>query len=332
MIFNKYYKQMKNKKKWLYIFLALVGVVLIISAILKAITPSQPTIKQSLLSTQNLNETSSDFSNIVLAEDIADIHIPETITLYEAMPNKLGFDNIISDLIATYSLTQKTDGLWLNDSYYLSIKPPGDKFKFSSVIAPESTAVLDKNAAVAICDDFIQKNLSDHNLRKYSEKISFYEGVGELFESSEERAVWIKIPYSLFVDNYPVYLSNAKAIPATCLVSSDQKVHKFELQNILFTLKPSITTATITIEEALTNINQKNLAAIIDFNMTEFSPLNIAEIKSGKLTEVSFEYRLDPDLQLIAPYYRFKGILINHQNQNIEVELITPAIETQASN
>ena len=168
---------MKNKKNWLYIFLAIVGVALIVSAILKAITPSQPAVKQSLLSTQNLNETTSSFSNIVLAEDIANIHVPETIVLYEATPNNLGFDNIVSSLIASYDLVQKTDDLWLSDNHYLSIKPSGDKLEFSSTTSPKSPSILGKDDAIETCDNFIQENLGGYGFKKHLEKITFYEGV-----------------------------------------------------------------------------------------------------------------------------------------------------------
>ena len=48
------------------------------------------------------------------------------------------------------------------------------------------------------------------------------------------------------------------------------------------------------------------------------------------MTQVKIEYRYQEGSNTLFPFYRFSGTATNDQGTKLEVEIITPAIETVA--
>ena len=96
-----------------------------------------------------------------------------------------------------------------------------------------------------------------------------------------------------------------------------------------FTYTPQdIQYSTISIEQALKNIGRGN-AYLLNYDDTDYNNPDFPDIASLsyiRLHQVSLEYRLDSAEQIAVPSYHFIGTANDHNDQPIDVEIITPVI------
>jgi hypothetical protein len=146
-----------------------------------------------------------------------------------------------------------------------------------------------------------------------------------MFEVVPAQASVVLIPFAPLLDNLPVYYRNVSDWPYMVTINSQDELVRLEFFPLFFTFEPVGQRNLIGVERAIENIN-RNQGSIISGYQNDLTPLNWQAVTRGTLTQVSLEYRIDNETNLVYPFYRFSGQLINDQEQIIEAEVITPAV------
>jgi len=113
--------------------------------------------------------------------------------------------------------------------------------------------------------------------------------------------------------------------PIKVMINADLKIQKLVFPTTMIDLKTIDQKSTISVNQAVKNINN-NIGSIIYSEVSWIDSGDISEITSGKMDRVQLEYRLDKEINLAYPFYRFYGTITNKDNIPMKAEIITPAI------
>ena len=149
-----------------------------------------------------------------------------------------------------------------------------------------------------------------------------YEGWDNVGDE-EDLATEVIINYNLAYEELPIYQRVDARDFSTLIVGTDYKVTLFEASAEIFDSDEFHNSRLITIDQALTNIQQG------DFYVNAFISdveNNRVILTSTRFSTVSLEYRLNDEQTQAIPCYHFTGAATDADGQEVYVEIITPAI------
>jgi hypothetical protein len=242
--------------------------------------------------------------------------------------------NMIETLVDRYSLESIYDeedvATYTSDSHTLSVNLPENSINFSRNEPAETETAIDQNKALTAANDFLKIILPEQDLSPITENIEYFKGGYHLEPSTKISASIVVIPFSYTLEGIPLYSDTEPDPFATIMVNSNLQVQKASIQTLLTVPEKMYPAEIITIDDALNNITHSQDGKIASFVETEqplFSEPNLNRIKQGTLKTVQLEYRVDAQKNLIYPFYRFEGELVDVDDITFYGEIITPAVE-----
>jgi hypothetical protein len=318
----------KLKSKWVLICLALIVVGYLITMILRVLTPQATKLPASELQVTNLQDTVTSFNNISYEGDQPTL--PTEFEIKRAALSRIDAA-LHGELVKAFELTQKPGTeIFEGPTYHLSQSDP-QAWVLSINGGVPIPIVVDVPRAVQVAVDFAGENLPQLSATPYQSAFEyFFADFIHLDDSTQAEANMVSIPFATTVGPYPVFLENQDVFPVIYFVSSRYQVEKVVFNPLQLQLgETTMSSPPLSIEEAIENINNDK-GAIIRAGQQKFGELNLTEITEAKLTKVSVEYRVDQELGLAYPFYRFSGTAENAAGFELDVDIVTPAVATRS--
>ncbi|MGD9129671.1 MAG: hypothetical protein PVJ09_04255 [Candidatus Woesebacteria bacterium] len=319
---------MKNTKWFIYL-LVIAAIVTIVSVIIRILTPGYKKVPETEFISTNRYGSTSKLSNIIFNGDRSQLAVPAELALAQAQNTETTASYVEEQLTDQFSLTllEGTDNIWQGSLYSLS-KNNQQYVLVSNQEAPIGKT-LNKEQAISTASTLLNNFFPNLGLVALEKEISFFKAGFHLEESSEADAEIMEIPFTYKLNGIPVFYAHSEDFPFKVMLNSNYQIQKLTFQPFFVNLTISAKAKSISIDQAIENINQ-NKASIVFAYYEGHGSLSLEEIASGMLTQVSLEYRIDDELKIAYPFYRFKGTLINNKGDELRAELITPAVQTSA--
>jgi hypothetical protein len=314
-------------KRWL-LFLAVAAVVFIIAnAINILLVNREPEIPATTFIQTNVDNSQSSFSEVTYSG--SSIEIPTELPVASAQRFTTSEDDVLALIVEQFNVTPHPNvpNLWTNDSWALSESRNGlftlVKNNFQIIENPE----LDINQTTNVAQNFVNNYFQQLNITLINSSIRYYNNVFEPREiDASPNAAMVKIPFSYTIAGYPVFYEQNALFPFEVWVTAENEVSKFTYYPQFVQLQEVGTKPLISIDQAIENINQNNLASVISYNNTSTTIITLEEVTSADLTSVSLEYRVDSSTNVAFPFYRFAGTALLSGIET-PIEITTPAVE-----
>lgn len=315
-------KTISKRKLWLSSILGLtmLGVVFFI------LTPEQPNSPLN----QNYDGTKTKFSSVSYTGGT--VKPPKDFSLYTSKgyiePNLLKND-IVNKFAAV--VDEDDPGTWRSDSVIIAQinDPLRLSIAYNEQPASASATFLQANTqnnAEAIANNWVQTYLSGHNLTVVENETKYFTGDLELVDSTPSLATFTQYSFAQTIDGFPLRTNALDGYPLIILVSNNQhQVKKVTYYPSLLEFEFQTTTPSISIDEAVKNINADKNTKIIYASQRNDDIFSLAQLSQGRLTNAYIEYRVTTDNQII-PFYRFLGSFYDPSRIRISAELVVPAI------
>lgn len=320
---------MQNVRKyWYYYFGGLCALLLIISAVLRVLTPPPIPIHQSPTLTQNYDGTKTTFQNIQFTGNPP--QLPTQLSIAKAAPSSLTTEKITGQFIDKFQLKPlaQPPNVWVGKDYSLTKDEGMGFFILVKNIPSTSTAVVNKNQALASAQSLLSTFFPNITLSPVLEKIGYLEGGTEPAPTTPEKAQTMYIPFSYKIDNYPVFYQNQREYPFEVVMNNSNEIQRLFFYPFFYTFSSLEKKAPISIQAAMQN-TQNGKASVVGSRADVGGPTQMSQVSSANFTDVSLEYRVDDKSQLAYPFYRFSGSGVDARGKKISLEVITPAVQTQ---
>lgn len=313
-------------QKWKYVLLFTVVVLLIISAIFRALTPKPPTI-QTVVSTEQNVQAKIEFLDF-------EVNIPTSLSVFESGTQKVDTIDLAQNL-ATRLQMQKldiVDNYWENTSSgeHLFLERNNDILTYSkqtegSELSNQQTNI-EKAGQNALAFIEMTQLVEKVSISKTQYTVTTPDGY---FPTTDIRSA----------DSYEfTAIQQINNIP---LFSQDE----IEPAAIVWTdLSGNILRATFTLKKIqynevsqfpsllISNIKKNTQDGLITYiHISKKIPgtVNEEQLKLITFQEGELQYRKNEDNGFILPYVRFIGTGVDEEGNQYNVEAITPAIEVQ---
>jgi hypothetical protein len=325
-----------DSMKWYYWVVGGAAAALIVATVIRVITPQPVIVPETPQVTSNVGGLKTNFSGLRYVGP--DFKKPAKLPIAPASvtANQTVF---LNQLIQNLNLKphQVIPDFWENEKYTLSFLPEAGtatltEAQLSLQPVDDTGATLTEAAAIEAARDFIAEHFpSLTNMTPQTKDIVYLRGDADAHRSTVEEAHLAVIPFAPTIENLPVFIGSTSNFPLEVFVARDLSVRKVVFSPTSLQFEPSAEADIISIDEALKNINTNQKAAVTQFSNIEVgTTIDLSDIVAGQLSEVFLEYRLDSELQVIYPFYRFRGRVENAAGDKFEIELVTPAVVTQA--
>lgn len=321
---------MNSKKIWTYFFGGAV-IVIIISMIIRTLTPSAVKIPQTEFISTNTDGSTTHFKNIIFTG--------KTIEPPRELPVAIGSQVVENDNFFINRLTNNyqlktlegAENIWSGPDYSLSKSTATNQFILSKNSFPPYRNDLELARTLKAASNYLQTTFPEITVYPQSSWVKFFKAGPHLEETDPNNSGIIEIPFSFQIEGLPVFFEHYEDFPFKVMINADYQLQKLTFQPVVATFEVVSTNQTISLEEALININN-NQASIVSAYEPISGIFKLEDIESGKLTSVTIEYRLDNQTNYAYPFYKFAGLLINDNQQEITAEIITPAIKITPQN
>ncbi len=322
-------------RKWIKILIALAAAGILISAILQLLTPPESAPTPTSLVKED--PQTQRFEKISFAGTAP--AIPPKLEVYELNSFKQP-QTILEQVVQTFSLEPSPhfDHVWVGENYGLSHIPEENRYTLSrnmgltSIEGQTGRLALTevRNQARSFVEQFVQ---FPPKIRLSTHREQYYSGTYQLVPvGNYEEADAVGLDFTLSVNDHPVFFTTSAQAPFKVLITPHGTITKFEWQPLLFTVEELKTADSLSLEQALANINQKSQATIIDAYRQTAGSLDLSQIKEANMRGAVIEYRSDEASGVLYPFYRLTGSAVDADGQNMVLEIITPAIKIKGQN
>jgi hypothetical protein len=322
-------KEILLKKKWYLILIAISIIGILVTIILRLITPKNTVLQQTDFIQTNKSGDQTVFKNIKFIGEIPN-NLKAGLPLVGLQPSNTSADYIKDRFIENHNLTPvaEIDGLWKSDKYTLSYNESDESYLFYLNFLPEDSLLNDKSKAIDAAEKYVSETFTQLPFSIQKERIKSLSGIQQLIEKDYGAINAMEIPFSYSIEDVPLYVGHEEKPPLSVLINNEYEIQKIVFQTVFFyPLVREESLNIISISEAVENINNKQHASIISAYESESGFFSLEEISEGELTSVTLEYRADLDTKTAYPFYRFSGKLENSEGKIITAEIITPAIK-----
>lgn len=318
-------------KNWLWVLGIFAVGGIIITFILRLVTPRQLVIPKTDFIATNQTSGSTTFANIRFTGHFSQTANVLPVASIQASQTSLDF--IRNNLIKKYQLQQVAGltSVWQGPEYTLAYNPHADDFKFYYWPENYTQELLNSYAQkIESAQQFVRENFPNLGLIAQTNSVRYLNGLGEYEETTPEKATIMQIDFTYMIEGVPIYLEHERAAVVIVTIDSQNVVRSVYFQPYFVSFVPTEQKTTlISLETALENINNHSEAAIVYAYEETTGEFSINKIQSGELKTVGLQYRADLKTGLAYPFYHFAGELINADGQTIQAEIITPAVAVQ---
>ncbi len=317
--------QQKKPIPWLVYLLGIVLIFLAFNYVLAFFTP-KGVPEQPLLST-NYDDTSTAFSAITYSG--VPPQLPSTLPIAQVSTTYSDADGFEKRVKDTYTLKPfpQISNMWESAEYSLTKLSQPTQY----ILIRKNTEPINKTIIVSDALSTAQKAVSqlfpEEKLSPISQTVKLYRVLDTPHPepADQQTANSLEVSFGYQLGPYPVFYRKDYTYPVTIIVTADGKVGKVTTQPFTAVFSEKGSYKTVTLSEALKNIEAGDGAIIYQSFLGSGTP-SLKTILHGTFTSVSLEYRADESSDYLVPYYRLKGTLTNNENIDFEAEVITPAI------
>lgn len=318
---------------WIKLLLIGATITIVITIVLQLLTPKTPTpiIVQSTASKKNIDGSFSSFSGLNYTGQLP-TSSPKTLPLVSLRLSDEVIQNIKNKLVSTYNLEKNPEltETWISDAYLLNRNTNSAEYIFDQIAAYEpieNAPALDTTSARSTAENFITQTLQLTGLTLLDNKTIYYKMEGPHYDqTTAPLADLVELNYSWTIEGIPVYLPNKYQASIKFLIDTENNIKKLSFPLSIPSFEPATTSVPlISIPAAMQQLNSGN-GSVLAADLLDANSFDVTEVISGNFNRVSLEYRVDPDLNLAVPYYRFEGLIKNKQGATYQAQLITPAV------
>ncbi len=308
----------------------LLAILIILGGVFRLLTPQQVDVPKTNLSTTNLDGTSSTFKEIIFEGQ--KFTIPDNLPIAKANPSTIVLGQVINSIVTNYELTKspKVNDLWEGKNGNLLTKDPYSE-QYTFFFPPNNNSggqILSQDLLIKKAQELIGGLFPNLNLMAWKEK-SVYIAISpepvDLKNWSGEKG--LIIPFTYQVNNLPVFWHKQIDSPFELTLNERGEPLTLRFSNFFYVLEEISPKKTINIDSAIINI-RLGRGAIISSYVSEPKAIALENIVKANLSQVELEYRFDQQSGLVYPFYRFSGQAVNSDQTVLNIELITPAVET----
>lgn len=274
---------------------------------------------------KNFDQSQSDFGKVSYYG--GEIKLPENLPQVKILQNLS--PNPAEELAKKLNISpvEGEQDFWISEEWNM-VYDENDRLILLSSIGPSNTSMtLDKATSILKAKQWLEKLDLGSNMEVNQNSIAFFVGEYQLKPSSESAAGFVQMQFGPTINDFPLYIGQNQQQPILMMLDSAYNLLKVVIypQQIV-EIAPTTELPTLTIDQAVENISQKNMASIIGYDGIP-SEYDLTQVKRLDLTSGSVEYRLQGDGQIALPYYRFEGKATLADQKVVEVDVISPAIK-----
>lgn len=319
-----------KNSKWPYYLAGAAVFFIILSFFINLITPKVDPVQKSSFVSTNKDGSTTQFSGFNFIGKV--ISVSTKMEIAEVISKDITEDYIKNQLIENLRLkpNKNYSFIWNGPTHALQKNRTENRYVLSLNSNKDKiiNQKINKEEAIKTSLGFLSENFPNLKLSVINSEIIYANNQIEFEPSSPDEAQLMVIPFSYEINGFPIFNDNQSMPPFRITINNQYKILKMEYQLLFASFKTIKKVSTITIEEAIRNINNnKNKASIIKTGQKEIGPLSIDQLTSGKLGEVKIEYRIDPNQNIAYPFYKFSGKAINKEGIELTLTIITPAID-----
>lgn len=322
-------KDKKTSKFWI-VLLVIAVVILFIGAIVQVYTPKTVKVPETSFIKTNVNNTIPNLKKVTYTGPTPDF--PTQFSIYSAKI-VVSETDIVKTLSAKYGLLRPNSdaNFWVNGDLSLVHDTTTNMYSLTlKDLSNESLPIVNPTQAEEVASAYLKETFPEISLRPLMDQANYFILGFEVEDSSPpSKATAVTIPYTAVLDseNFPVVAEKSNNSLFSITVDGDNtiRVLSFSPQFQQYTkigVQPPIS-----IQEALTQI-QNGVASIISASIIDFNRVQMSDLTAATFTNVTIEYRTDPQSGILYPFYRFAGIATSTSNVTADVNVITPAIKT----
>ncbi len=326
---TNFYQDFKQSK-WAKIILVLAIIAVVITTLINILMPPQkPKISDPSITDQNIVETTTFFQNISYSGE--PISIEEELPLLEVKTQIITENKIEADLIEAFNLTPYKDrnNVWVGPNYSMDKASVKDSTTYSLTVLKNQKPKkrLRPTEAINKAERLVDALFPDHKMSVFTQAILYFEGFNHLKPANKNNAQYADIPVlNMVYDKYPIYQSLETTYPVLIKINDQHDLNRLEITLPIKTYEEFATSETISLEQAVVNINNNVNSTIVSAYQEQHGALNLEQIVSGDLKSVMIEFREDPFKNVVYPFYKFSGLLVNDEGTELQASILTPAI------
>ncbi len=325
---------MINNKIFITI-LSLLAILLIVGAIIRVLTPPEPQLPITPFQTTNTDGSTTTFLSV---QYTGPTFTPQQTSLPILSVTKLSTteQSVVDQIISRFSLQKKdgVDGVWENPNGTILVKNvyKNQYSLFISVPTEENEQEAQKAEAqqlISAAQKILQTTFPELTLTTQEKLIASFEGGTDPEPTSFDKGFYFQIPFYQGISGVPVILDKSSGYPFTVTVDKNGSIRSVVFVPIFLETQSLGEKKIIPLETALENIKKGNAAIVEATFINDPETLNLNSFTNVSLDSVQLQYRYNPDIEIISPYFLFVGEGSTGQNQLMKVQIITPAVLTE---
>jgi hypothetical protein len=316
---------------FLLIFVILVILAVFASVVLRLLTPPNQPVTISPVFITNTNNTKSTFTGLQFTGQVPEF--PKELPIYTFKRAAANASTVLTLLQQKFNLVADSQipNRYVGPAQAVYVNRRTQIFTIEPIQPPTSRE--NPNFSIRQAKDaglnFLQEIFPDIQPKAVDSQVAYIsEGEGAQQPTSENQTNFsaVKIPYTYYLNNLPVLTSNLTEFPFYITFTPNYEMlnARFFLQSISeFT--PVQRSRLLPLETAIQNI-QAGQGSIIYVDRSDPQTQTLETIISGVFQSVTLEYRLDEQNNTALPFYRFQGRITNKNGDQMDAEVITPAV------
>lgn len=316
------------------VYAVALGIVLVASALIFRLI--SPPVTQNVLvddvQTINTDGTQTEFNQVRFVGVIP--QIPDTLPIATAvLSNQASIEEKLSDQFGLEPLAS-AEGFWRGSDFSMYFDPKLRRYELvrNNLIDADSSLKpgFVEEELYQLANTKMNELFPNTVLELVSEEVVFSATTEHYGNTSIDTASLASIPFVPTVAGYQIFFDNSFLPSVELDIDTFGQVTKLEVIEPLVSFEEGQSVRTITVDEAIRQINNKNAGTIITAEVVEEASISIAQIERGTLSGVDVEYRFNTKTGRAIPFYRFSGIVENAFGAEYRVEIISPAVEVIA--
>lgn len=319
-------------KYWFVLTLGVLFMLAIVGVALRYLIPTNPTTPPPALTQQgNPDNTNTEFLNLTFSGSAP--AAPEKMWVAKVLSfGKTNSQELLNSLINAYDLQQSpyVDTMWIGKTHSLEYDLENNEYRLSTRLsldnpAPHLIEPSTVSQLVSRANTEAKKIFPTIKLVSFPNKAQLLKGGLEFGPASQDDALYIGVPFGLSFYDTPVLLEYELDFPMVVYIDARGEVFRIVARPFSAEFEAKSQHFSLSVQEALQEIQRGNASIIESYSERTFTP-KLDKVVRGEFTNATLEYRIDPNNNLLVPYYHFVGTLVNYDNDLFTADVITPAV------
>lgn len=187
-------------------------------------------------------------------------------------------------------------------------------------------------SAISAAENFLKQfsDYKDLQIQETQISYSIVKKVGSepIHTTDPAQASLISIPFSQYINNYPYRYSSSISSPVVITVGQNNQIVDayFSPQPLPSLLEPK-NYRLLTSDQIISSLNA-GLGTVV-YAPLYYLPGNTTDLPPTTISQIQIEYRLDPNKNLVIPYYLLTGELFLKPQDKlpIQIQILLPAVK-----